>query len=227
MRDLSVVIPVYNNQESLPSLTKKLIESVPKRLKEIVFVNDGSKDTSLDVLIKLSGQYDFVRVINQRNFGQQKAIQNGLKETTGTLIAVMDADLQDNPIHLVTMVVFYEEHGCTCFIRRKGVYQGIGKMLTSMMLKTIIWITSSLHQRAGSYYLIDRPTLNKALDISENCNNTYMSIIVAHVSKKIGYMDAKRGKSQKSGYNFKKRLTAGITAIKCSFECLWIKCNIR
>ncbi len=223
MRDLSVVIPVYNNEDILPLLNRKLIESTLGRLKEIVYVNDGSIDDSLNVLTKLSEQNDFIYVINQQNLGQQKAIQNGLKKTQGELIVVMDADLQDNPMHIADMILFHKKHGFSCFIKRNGLYQGIGKMFTSMILKTIIWAMSSLHYKAGSYYLIDRFTLLKVLHLSDKCKNVYMSVLVAHASENIGYINAKREKSQKTGYNFKRRLKAGISAVRCSFECLLIK----
>jgi dolichol-phosphate mannosyltransferase len=220
MADVSVVIPVFNNADSLALLNQKLIDTISHRLREIIYVNDGSKDRSHDILKTLSGKNKCIRIIDQDNQGQQKAILNGLRVAKGALIVVMDADLQDDPNCISTMLSNYKVSNSTYFVKRMGRYQSLGKMLTSVTLKSLIWLNSSLHFKAGSYYLLDSRTLKKVLILADVCKHIYMTVIVAHASESIRYVDAHRVKSEKSSYNFIKRFKAGLVAVFCSFECL-------
>lgn len=107
MDKISVVVPCYNEQEALPYFYKE-INKISKEMKEVefefMFVNDGSKDTTLEILRDLSKKDDRVRYISfSRNFGKESAMYAGLENVTGDYIAVMDADLQDPPSFLPTM----------------------------------------------------------------------------------------------------------------------------
>ena len=98
--DISVVIPVYNEAENLPILYARLAavleQSAPDY--EIVFVDDGSRDASLEQLHALAAQNQRVTVVElARNFGHQVAISAGLDQSRGSAVIVMDADLQDPP----------------------------------------------------------------------------------------------------------------------------------
>jgi len=99
--DLSVVIPVYNEEENLPALFEALCSAVKPfgRTWEVVFVDDGSTDSSLDILRGLAAREpESVRVIVfRRNFGQTAAIAAGLDNSRGEIIVLMDADLQNDP----------------------------------------------------------------------------------------------------------------------------------
>jgi hypothetical protein len=97
--DLSVVIPVYNEAENLPSLYTRLAAVLETNTPdyEIVFVDDGSRDTSLAQLHALAAANDRVVVELARNFGHQVAISAGLDQSRGGAVIVMDADLQDPP----------------------------------------------------------------------------------------------------------------------------------
>ena len=98
---VSVVIPVYNEEESLGKLHEELNQSAHKlpHIKfEFIFVNDGSKDKSLEVLKTLSTNDPRVRTISfKRNFGQTAAMSCGIKASRGDIIIPMDADLQNDP----------------------------------------------------------------------------------------------------------------------------------
>lgn len=100
MKKLSVVIPCYNEQETIEIyLTEmKKIEAELPLVFEYIFVNDGSKDDTLLLLREVADQYDNVNFISfSRNFGKEAALLAGLKAATGDFIAVMDVDLQDPP----------------------------------------------------------------------------------------------------------------------------------
>lgn len=100
MKKISVVIPCYNEQEtiSIYLIEMKKIEAELPLAFEYIFVNDGSKDGTLSRLREAADRYDNVNFISfSRNFGKEAALLAGLKATTGELITVMDVDLQDPP----------------------------------------------------------------------------------------------------------------------------------
>lgn len=97
---LSVVVPCHNEQAVLPALYAELSERVPALVAEyeLVFVDDGSRDGTLEVLRELAGQDEHVRFVSfSRNFGKEAAIFAGLREATGDAVVLMDADLQHPP----------------------------------------------------------------------------------------------------------------------------------
>ena len=98
--DISVVIPLYNEEESLPEL-HAWIERVMKEngfTYEIIFINDGSTDTSWEVIENLSKSSSNVKGIKfRRNYGKSPALYCGFKEAVGDVVITMDADLQDSP----------------------------------------------------------------------------------------------------------------------------------
>ena len=100
MNILSVIIPVYNEEENIPILYKNL-SNVLRNLKrdhEIVFVDDGSSDKSFEQLKKIADEDKNIRIIRfSRNFGQTAAISAGFKHSIGEVIVLMDADLQNDP----------------------------------------------------------------------------------------------------------------------------------
>lgn len=96
--DLSVIIPVYNEEQSLPMLHTELAANLKKlkRTFEILYINDGSTDRSADILKKLTNPS--ARIITFRaNFGKSEALAEGFRNTNGRFIITMDADLQDDP----------------------------------------------------------------------------------------------------------------------------------
>ena len=98
--EISVVIPVYNERESLPPLCEKLNASLDRipRPSEILFVDDGSSDGSFDVIGELSGRYPRIRALGfRRNYRKAAALAAGFKAARGEVIVTMDADLQDDP----------------------------------------------------------------------------------------------------------------------------------
>ena len=97
---LSVVIPVFNEARSLPALHGRLTETLARvgRPYEIIFVDDGSRDESADVLRALRGRDGFVRMIRfTRNYGQHAALFAGMERARGEIIVTLDADLQNPP----------------------------------------------------------------------------------------------------------------------------------
>lgn len=112
---LSVVVPCYNEEKMVPlfyNAVTEVLESLPLSY-ELIFVNDGSKDTTLDQMLRLyEAHHDTVRVIDfSRNFGKEAALLAGLTASKGDLVTVMDVDLQDPPSLLPKMLETMEKNG--------------------------------------------------------------------------------------------------------------------
>src|SRR5262249_55469749 len=122
--EVSLVIPIYNEEEVLPQLDarlKDLLKRLGKIDAEVVFVNDGSKDKSIEILRRMASHETRYRVIGfSRNFGHQRAITAGMDKSRGQAVVVMDADLQDPPEVIVQMVDKWREGYDVVYGRRRS-----------------------------------------------------------------------------------------------------------
>ena len=112
--DLTVVSPLYNEEESLPELTQWIREVCEKNgiSFEIIFVDDGSTDGSWQVIEELAGKYPEVKGIRfKRNYGKSAALHVGFQAAAGNVVITMDADLQDNPEEIPELVRMIREEG--------------------------------------------------------------------------------------------------------------------
>ena len=112
--DLSIVISLYNEEESL----RELVEWIDRALAphnytyEIIMVDDGSRDHSWEVITELAGQYPQIRAIGfRRNYGKSAALYCGFEAAQGDIVVTMDADLQDNPEEIPEMMRMIREEG--------------------------------------------------------------------------------------------------------------------
>lgn len=110
--DISIVIPLYNEEDSLSPLTDWIFKSLKnKKYKfEVIFVDDGSNDGSWEVINKLSNTHSNIRGLRfSRNYGKSQALNAGFVEASGTNIATLDADLQDSPEEIPEMISLLDE----------------------------------------------------------------------------------------------------------------------
>jgi len=108
----SVVIPLYNEEASLPELYRQLTSVMERTFAthELVFVDDGSTDGSIEVLRELRGRDTRVKIISfKRNYGKSAALSEGFKVTRGDVVVTIDADLQDNPEEIPELVARLDE----------------------------------------------------------------------------------------------------------------------
>jgi glycosyltransferase involved in cell wall biosynthesis len=107
---LSIVIPVYNEEQTLPLLLTRISDSLRGMNWELIFVDDGSRDTSAGLIRAQARSNERLKLVSfSRNFGHQAAITAGLDFAQGDAVVVMDADLQDPPELLPKMVELYEQ----------------------------------------------------------------------------------------------------------------------
>ena len=123
-KKLSIIIPMYNEEESLPYLYKRLVElakRIDKYQLEFLFVNDGSKDNSLKIVKEYRKKDSRVQYLNlSRNFGKEVAMGAAFDYVTGDVVAIIDADLQDPPELIVDMLKFYEQGYDDVYAKRRN-----------------------------------------------------------------------------------------------------------
>ena len=108
---LSILIPSYNEEGNINELNKKLIESLKNVDYEIIYINDGSKDKTLDKIKTVSKNNENIKYISfSKNFGKDAAIYAGLKRSNGTYTCILDADLQQNPKYIISMLDYLKKH---------------------------------------------------------------------------------------------------------------------
>ena len=121
---ISIIIPMYNEEESLPYLydrLTKLSDKIENYNMEFLFVNDGSKDNSLNIVKAYKKSDERVCYLNlSRNFGKEVAMAAALDYVRGDVVAIIDADLQDPPELIIDMLKYYEEGYDDVYAKRKS-----------------------------------------------------------------------------------------------------------
>ena len=172
---ISIVVPCYNEEESLPAFFKE-VEKVREQLTheiEYIFVNDGSKDNTLNCLKELHKQHpDRVRYLSfSRNFGKEAGLYAGLQATKGDLVTVMDADLQDPPELLPQMVQIIESEDIDCVGTRRTTRDGeppIRSLFARMFYKLINKIgETQMVDGARDFRLMTRQMVDSILELTE------------------------------------------------------------
>jgi glycosyltransferase involved in cell wall biosynthesis len=120
MPELSIVIPVYNNADSLEILVKGIVTTLSTKLKyELILVNDGSTDKSWEIILQLLKEHSFsdpvIAIDLKENYGQENAKMAGLKYTSGDHIVFMDADCQHAPEHIFQLLKECENGSDVCY----------------------------------------------------------------------------------------------------------------
>ena len=109
---VSIVVPVFNEEAAVSKFVEVLCEQIPKNsiTYEVIFVNDGSQDNTLDALLALQAQKPFLRVVNfSRNFGKEAALAAGVQYARGDAIIVIDVDLEEPPELIPQMIAKWRE----------------------------------------------------------------------------------------------------------------------
>ena len=176
MKLISIVVPCYNEQEVFAETYKRLTETFEqldssKYQYEIIFVNDGSKDNTLEQIQDLIKIDTRIRGINfSRNFGHQIAITAGLDNCKGDAAVVIDADLQDPPSVILEMVKKWEEGYDVIFGKRNArAGESTFKLLTAKWFYRFINRLSDVDMPldTGDFRLMDRNALDQFLSMRE------------------------------------------------------------
>ena len=163
--EISIVVPLYNEEESLSELVDQIKNSMPNRSFELIFVDDGSSDSSWNIIEQLVEVNSEVKGISLGvNQGKSYALQAGFNEVKGQYIVTMDADLQDDPAEIEQMICSLESGYDLVSGWKKKRFDPISKTIPS---KFFNWVT----RRAAGIHLHDF-----------NCGlKAYRAEVVAHI----------------------------------------------
>lgn len=195
MEKISIVVPCYNEEKSLP-LFYDAINKVSKKVKkldfELLFVNDGSSDNTLDVCKKLAKKDKRVKYISfSRNFGKEAGIYAGLENSTGDYVTLMDADLQDPPELLIEMYRLIKEEGYDTVGTRRVTRKGeppIRSFLARCFYKIINKMSKvEMVDGARDYRLMTRQVVDSILSMKEY--NRYSKGLFSFVGFKTKWLE--------------------------------------
>ena len=175
MEKISVIVPCYNEEESMPLFYDeicKVAESFKHVDFEFIFVNDGSRDRTLSIARDLSKKDKRVRYISfSRNFGKEAAILAGLEYSVGDYVAIMDADLQDPPSLLHEMYDGIKNEGYDCVATRRVSRKGeppIRSFFAKCYYRLINKISKiEIVDGARDYRLMSRQMVDSILELKE------------------------------------------------------------
>lgn len=219
---ISVIVPCYNEEESLPIFYKE-IDRISKEMKEVIFeflfINDGSRDKTLEILRDMAKKDDRVRYISfSRNFGKEAGMWAGLENATGDYVAIMDADMQDPPSKIKEMyniLTTEKDYDCVgLYTVNHKDYSFFRKLCTNIWYKIIAKISNN-RQVPGvrDFRLMRRPMVNAVLEMKEY--NRYTKGIFSFVGFNTFWIEFETGDrvAGTSKFNFWKLFKYAIEGI--------------
>jgi glycosyltransferase involved in cell wall biosynthesis len=175
MKKIGVIVPCWNEEESLPLFYEemtKVMEKMKENEFEIMFINDGSKDNTLKVIKQLAKNDSRIRFISfSRNFGKEAAIYAGLQNINGDYITLMDADLQDPPAKLIEMYEILQKKNLDIVGLKTNNHKNYGflrKFFTACYYKIIgLLSTVPMAPNERDYRLMTRQVVDAILKLTE------------------------------------------------------------
>ncbi len=219
MIDISVVIPVYNEALNINLLYERLtkvLKSIGGSY-ELIFVNDGSRDNSIDLLKVLASQHQEVKYIDlSRNFGHQIAVSAGLDKTQGKRVVIIDADLQDPPELIADLCAKMNEGYEVVYAkrkRRKG--ESFLKLLTAKLFYRILSNITSIHipVDTGDFRVVDRKVVEALRQMPES--HKFLRGQISWVGYRQTFVEYEREERHagKTGYTYRKMFRFALDGV--------------
>lgn len=220
MKKISIIVPAYNEEESLPYLFErlnKLMDEVNNYEFEILFVNDGSKDRTYELIKEYRAKDQrYCYVDFSRNFGKEIAMMAGLDYATGDCVIFIDADLQDPPELIPELIKYWEEGYDDVYARRRS-RDGetfLKKFTSKMYYKILQKMTNVEIQRdTGDFRLLDRRCVNALKKLRESQRNTKSMFSWIGYKKKEVLYDRDARIAGKTKWNYMKLIDLAIDGI--------------
>ena len=220
MKKISIIIPAYNEEESFPLLydrLKKLMDDMENYEFEILFVNDGSKDKTIEIIKDLRKKDERICYVDfSRNFGKEIAMIAGLDYATGDCVIFMDADLQDPPELIPELVKYWEEGYDDVYAKRRS-RKGetwLKKFTSKMYYRVLQHLTKvEIQEDTGDFRLLDRRCVNALKKLRESQRNTKSMFSWIGYKKKEVLYDRDPRIAGTTKWNYKKLIDLAIDGI--------------
>lgn len=217
--ELSVIIPVYNEEANINALFERVQEVLLHLTTEyeMIFVNDGSKDQSIHLIKTLAKNHQEVKYIDfSRNFGHQIAVSAGLDKSEGNAVVIIDADLQDPPELIIEMYQKMKEGFEVVYARRRSRKgESWLKLWTAKMFYRVLSkITSiSIPVDTGDFRIIDRKIVEVLRQMPEK--HKYIRGQISWIGFNQTYVEYDRAERMQgeTGYTYRKMLRFAIDGI--------------
>ena len=220
MKKVSLLIPAYNEEETLGLLYNELnkaIDDIPGYEFEILFVNDGSNDNTLNILRNLQKRDPRINYISfSRNFGKETAMAAGFDYVSGDAVVIMDADLQDPPRLIKEMILYWEEGYDDVYAKRR-TREGetwFKKFTSSSFYRLLQTMTKiPIQEDTGDFRLLDRRAIESLKKFREKQRYTKgMFSSIGFNQKEILY-DRKPRAAGKTKWNYLKLFNLALEGV--------------
>jgi len=188
----SLIIPVYNEEDLIDELAARSIKAIESFINnyEILFINDGSTDSTLRKLIEVRKHHSRIKIVDlSKNFGHQAAFTAGLEMALGNYVAMMDGDLQDPPELLAKMYQMVKDEGFDIVSGkrkgRKGKRLRLATNLFHLFFKKIAGIDEM--ENSGNFSLMNRAAVNALVQMKESIR--YLPGMRSFIGFKQGYVE--------------------------------------
>ncbi|NLK64113.1 MAG: glycosyltransferase family 2 protein [Tissierellia bacterium] len=220
MKKVSLLIPAYNEEETIPLLyneLNKVIDKISGYEFEIIFVNDGSSDNTLNILRNLQQRDSRVNYISfSRNFGKETAMAAGFDYVTGDATVILDADLQDPP-ELIKEMIFYWEEGYDDVYAKRKSREGetwLKKFTSAAFYKLLQKMTKiPIQENTGDFRLLDRRAIESLKKLREKQRYTKGMFSWIGFNKKEILFDRKPRAAGKTKWNYLKLLNLALEGV--------------
>ena len=164
MHDVSVVVPVYRNADTLRELHARLVSALEREARsfELILVDDACPARSGEIIEDIAHSDPRVRLITmQTNSGQHRAFLAGIAAASGRWTVLMDADLQDPPEAIPLLIAEGERGHPVVFAGRRGRYQSAPRMFSARLYRKLLHMMSGIPRDAGAFVILRRDVIDK------------------------------------------------------------------
>ena len=217
---ITILVPAYNEKESIPILYDrlvKLMDEEPNYDFEVLFVNDGSKDNTLELIKFLRTKDSRINYVNlSRNYGKEVAMAAGFDYVKGDALVIMDADLQDPPELITEMIKYWEEGYDDVYAKRKSRKgESFIKKLTSWGFYRVLQSMTKIEiqKDTGDFRLLDRRCVEAIKQLRESQRYTKGLYSWIGYSKKEILYDRDPRIAGKTKWNYRRLINLSIDGI--------------
>ena len=219
-QSISVVVPIYNDQEVIAELHRRLrpvLEAITDRY-ELILIDDGSRDRSWEEMLKVRQANEHVRAVRlSRNFGQQSAIAAGLSLTSNDMIVLMDSDLQDRPEDIPTLIdaLLADPQAMMAIAQWEERKDSRMKLAVSRLFQRVSNSITEIHTvpRLGIFRVMKKSVVEELRNFPEKTATTVS--LLYYIGSRYVAVPLKRDArfAGKSGYNLSKMLALTFARI--------------